>query len=76
MAENLTAGWARKEGDGAHGRWRRVIRRAPSGRISAAADAAVVEAHAGLARDLAAAVEGEVRFDRGSRALYATDSSN
>ncbi|HEX6011691.1 MAG TPA: FAD-binding oxidoreductase, partial [Geminicoccaceae bacterium] len=76
MAENLTAGWARKEGDGAHGRWRRVIRRAPSGRISAAADAAVVEEHAGLARDLAAAVEGEARFDRGSRALYATDSSN
>ncbi|MGE5469047.1 MAG: FAD-binding oxidoreductase, partial [Ignavibacteria bacterium] len=29
-----------------------------------------------LERDLAAAVEGEVRFDAGSRALYATDSSN
>lgn len=29
-----------------------------------------------LARDLAAAVEGEVRFDDGSRALYATDASN
>jgi FAD/FMN-containing dehydrogenase len=76
MAENLAAGWARQEGDGAHGRWSHVIRRAPNGRISAAADAAVVEEHAGLARDLAAAVEGEVRFDRGSRALYATDSSN
>src|SRR3954470_9744010 len=30
----------------------------------------------GLARDLAAALEGEVRFDDGSRALYATDASN
>ncbi len=29
-----------------------------------------------LAADLAAAIRGEVRFDRGSRALYATDGSN
>ncbi|HEX8961444.1 MAG TPA: FAD-binding oxidoreductase, partial [Rhodocyclaceae bacterium] len=29
-----------------------------------------------LERDLAAAIRGEVRFDAGSRALYATDSSN
>src|SRR5581483_9465945 len=29
-----------------------------------------------LERDLRAAVKGEVRFDDGSRALYATDSSN
>src|SRR5690348_5041732 len=29
-----------------------------------------------LARDLRAAIEGEVRFDDGSRALYATDASN
>src|SRR5438067_12874392 len=29
-----------------------------------------------LGRDLAAAVEGEVRFDTASRALYATDASN
>lgn len=29
-----------------------------------------------LARELAGAVEGEVRFDDGSRALYATDASN
>ncbi|HLI50464.1 MAG TPA: FAD-binding protein, partial [Thermomicrobiaceae bacterium] len=29
-----------------------------------------------LARELASHVDGEVRFDRGSRALYATDSSN
>src|SRR5689334_7018530 len=30
----------------------------------------------GLEEDLRAALEGEVRFDDGSRALYATDSSN
>jgi FAD/FMN-containing dehydrogenase/Fe-S oxidoreductase len=29
-----------------------------------------------LARDMAAAIKGEVRFDAGSRALYATDASN
>ena len=29
-----------------------------------------------LERDLRAQVSGEVRFDDGSRALYATDSSN
>ena len=31
---------------------------------------------AGLARDLAAEVDGEVRFDAGSRAAYSTDASN
>lgn len=31
---------------------------------------------AGLERELRGAVRGEVRFDRGSRALYATDASN
>jgi FAD/FMN-containing dehydrogenase/Fe-S oxidoreductase len=31
---------------------------------------------AGLAADLKAAVDGEVRFDKGTRALYATDGSN
>src|SRR5256885_6870538 len=30
----------------------------------------------GLERDLAKALEGEVRFDAGSGALYATDASN
>src|SRR5919204_6031564 len=30
----------------------------------------------GLERDLGKAVEGEVRFDSASRALYATDASN
>src|SRR5918911_3860646 len=31
---------------------------------------------AGLRHDLARSLEGEVRFDAGSRALYATDASN
>ncbi|HEY8375252.1 MAG TPA: hypothetical protein VIK91_02135, partial [Nannocystis sp.] len=31
---------------------------------------------AALAREIAHRVEGEVRFDAGSRALYATDASN
>src|SRR4029450_11469662 len=33
-------------------------------------------ARAGLARELVARLRGEVRFDDGSRALYATDGSN
>src|SRR5574338_460494 len=32
--------------------------------------------HEALAKALRSAVEGEVRFDDGSRALYATDGSN
>src|SRR5205814_2226102 len=38
--------------------------------------AAPVAARQALARELAAAISGEVRFDAGSRALYATDASN
>ena len=34
-----------------------------------------INAHA-LASELCACIEGEVRFDAGSRALYATDASN
>src|SRR5689334_6200374 len=37
--------------------------------------AASIDADA-LAADLRRAIKGEVRFDRGSRALYATDGSN
>src|SRR5207244_8433604 len=33
-------------------------------------------ANTDLSSDLRRAVQGEVRFDRGSRALYATDASN
>src|SRR4051794_19952703 len=45
--------------------------------LSAASDidASIAEAGA-LAAELRATVRGEVRFDRGSRALYATDASN
>src|SRR6188508_2966701 len=31
---------------------------------------------AGLERELTSVIDGEVRFDNGSRALYSTDSSN
>jgi len=43
--------------------------------LARAAKSAVVDA-SGLASALARAVRGEVRFDNGSRALYATDGSN
>jgi len=52
----------------------RTIVRAPSGRI--ADDHAPFGDAAELAQALARAITGEVRFDRGSRALYATDASN
>src|SRR4051812_21314531 len=38
--------------------------------------AAATREHAGLERDLRAAVRGEVRFDAGHRAAYAHDASN
>src|SRR3954468_13958570 len=40
------------------------------------AAAARTHPHAGLERDLRAAVRGEVRFDAGHRAAYAHDASN
>jgi FAD/FMN-containing dehydrogenase/Fe-S oxidoreductase len=43
--------------------------------LARAAKSAVVDAN-GLAASLARHVRGEVRFDKGSRALYATDGSN
>src|SRR4051812_16316829 len=54
---------------------RRVVR-APSGRIrTASVDVPDLDPKA-LEKELRAAIAGEVRFDDGSRALYATDSSN
>ena len=54
----------------------RRIERAPDGRIRTAyTEVPDLDADA-LFRELEAALEGEVRFDDGSRALYATDSSN
>jgi FAD/FMN-containing dehydrogenase/Fe-S oxidoreductase len=53
----------------------RIVNRTPGGRI-----AEDFESFAGgaqeLARALTKAISGEVRFDAGSRALYATDASN
>lgn len=53
----------------------RVVERNASGRIVTEAARFDGDADA-LARDLAAHVDGEVRFSDGDRALYATDSSN
>ncbi|MBZ6075620.1 FAD-binding and (Fe-S)-binding domain-containing protein [Microvirga puerhi] len=54
----------------------RRIERAPGGRIRTVyTDVPGLDPKA-LFRELEAAVDGEVRFDDGSRALYATDSSN
>src|SRR5262249_60418407 len=51
------------------------IRRTPTGRIASAFEPSPPEHHE-LARALAAVLQGEVRFENGSRALYATDASN
>ncbi|WP_084327243.1 FAD-binding and (Fe-S)-binding domain-containing protein [Salinarimonas rosea] len=53
----------------------RIVERTASGRIATEAARFDGDADA-LARDLAAHVDGEVRFSDGDRALYATDSSN
>lgn len=54
----------------------RRIERAPDGRIRTAYTEVPNLDERALFRELEAALEGEVRFDDGSRALYATDSSN
>jgi FAD/FMN-containing dehydrogenase/Fe-S oxidoreductase len=53
----------------------RRVRYGVEGRIAEAWSAAPKE-HRVLARELAEAINGEVRFDIGSRALYSTDASN
>src|SRR5206468_6002150 len=55
-----------------------LFRRSPdsSRRARFGAHAWPERSRAALEADLRAAVEGEVRFDAGSRALYATDGSN
>jgi FAD/FMN-containing dehydrogenase/Fe-S oxidoreductase len=60
-----------------HGRKRaeRSIKRRPNGRITSEYLDTGTDADA-LAATLQRAISGEVRFDRGSRALYATDASN
>src|SRR5439155_668385 len=53
-----------------------TIRKRADTRFHGGAVAADEVDRRGLAADLRAAIEGEVRFDTGSRALYATDASN
>ena len=52
------------------------ITRAPNGRIVNAESVTDLTQFRALRDALAKSVEGEVRFDAGSRALYATDASN
>ncbi|MGC1467671.1 MAG: FAD-binding and (Fe-S)-binding domain-containing protein, partial [Pseudolabrys sp.] len=61
-----------------HGRTRngRVAEHAPNGRISEEHIKTSPDQFRALVRELETAIEGEVRFDTGSRALYATDASN
>ncbi len=56
--------------------WAARIRRAPNGRIASIASFAGESAYRALGSALAGNLEGEVRFDAGGRALYATDASN
>ena len=55
---------------------RTSVKKAPNGRIADAFATAGAGSFRSLADTLAARLEGEVRFDDGSRALYATDASN
>ncbi len=55
---------------------RRVTRKSPTGRIAEEYVAYDDDKREALGRKLSEHVEGEVRFDGGSRALYATDASN
>src|SRR5689334_10256262 len=50
--------------------------RSATGRVSAAYEPVPEQARLALERGLRARLKGEVRFDSGSRALYATDASN
>ena len=55
---------------------RPTVERAPGGRIASEAETIAEDMPAKLAHALSGAIDGEVRFDNGSRALYATDASN
>lgn len=54
----------------------RHFERAPSGRIAAVFEPLPESGRHELGQKLSEVIEGEVRFDVGSRALYATDASN
>jgi FAD/FMN-containing dehydrogenase len=53
-----------------------IVARAPNGRIVEAAAVQDRNAYRALGSALSQTIEGEVRFDAGGRALYATDASN
>ena len=57
-------------------RSQRHIEGDPGGRIASESAARPPDHYKDLGRELAGVVDGEVRFDSGSRALYATDASN
>jgi FAD/FMN-containing dehydrogenase/Fe-S oxidoreductase len=57
-------------------RWPVDVTHAPNGRIVNASSAGDSQSHALLGAALAKEIKGEVRFDAGARALYATDASN
>lgn len=52
-----------------------AVERTPRGRVASAFERSPDE-HRALAAALRGTIEGEVRFDKGSRSLYATDASN
>jgi FAD/FMN-containing dehydrogenase/Fe-S oxidoreductase len=56
--------------------WSPVVSHAPNGRITEAASVQDRNAYRALGAALTEKIEGEVRFDAGGRALYATDASN
>ena len=56
--------------------WPRVVTHAPNGRIANAASIKDPKLYRALGAAIARKIEGEVRFDDGGRALYATDASN
>jgi len=63
-----------KRGDGTS--WPFRTTRAPNGRIVNAEPETDLKSYRALDATLSRKIEGEVRFDAGSRALYATDASN
>src|SRR4051794_3182535 len=53
-----------------------MLQRTATGRVSAISEDVPEEARRAVERELTGHIQGEVRFDAGSRALYATDASN
>src|SRR5262249_10535623 len=72
----VTVNQPRPQTAGASDEFDRHIARAPNGRIRTAYTSTPGLDAKALASELSASIAGEVRFDDGSCALYATDSSN